>query len=305
MASHCELMKDGLVRFCYECERFPCERLKRLDKRYSTKYGMSMIENLNYIKQHGLDSFLSAQEKRWKCKVCGEATCCHTHSCLSCEDDLKISNAALEDVFTHKTEHYCAEVRMRHKNGSWVWVLDNGKVLEWTDEGKPLIVAGTHIDITNQKEAQLRAEKSEQNLSQIIENSINLIYRIDLNGNFTYISSTWHKRMGHDVKAATGSSFRPFIHPDDLPRVNSFFEVIKETGQNQELGKYRLRHKDGTRHYFESTASPIFENEQVIGFSGIARDITELVKTSTELTKKTKSWSAFSPSVSISSASPI
>jgi len=88
MASHFDLMKDGLVRFCYECESFPCERLKRLDKRYSTKYSMSMIENLNYIKQHGLNSFLSAQEKRWKCKVCGEATCCHTHSCLSCDDDL-------------------------------------------------------------------------------------------------------------------------------------------------------------------------------------------------------------------------
>lgn len=209
------------------------------------------------------------------------------------EEDLKISNAALEDVFTHKTSHYCAEVRMRHKNGSWVWVLDNGKVLEWTDEGKPLIVAGTHIDITNQKEAQLRAEKSEQNLSQIIENSINLIYRIDLNGNFMYISSTWHKRMGHDVNASIGSSFRPFIHPDDLPRVNSFFEVIKETRRHQELGKFRLLQNDGTWHYFESTASPIFENEQVIGFSGIARDITELVKTSTELTKKNEELERF------------
>ena len=88
VASYCELMKDGLVRFCYECERFPCERLKRLDKRYSTKYGMSMIGNLNYIKKHDLDPFLSAQEKRWRCKVCGEATCCHTHSCLNCNDDL-------------------------------------------------------------------------------------------------------------------------------------------------------------------------------------------------------------------------
>ncbi len=182
---------------------------------------------------------------------------------------------------------------MRHKNGSWVWVLDNGKVLEWTEDGKPLIVAGTHIDITNQKEAQLRAEKSEQNLSQIIENSINLIYRIDLNGNFTYISSAWHKRMGHDNKAAIGSSFRPFIHPDDLPRVNSFFEIVKETRRYQELEKYRLRHNDGTWHYFESTASPIFENERVIGFSGIARDITGLVEATTELTRKKEELERF------------
>ena len=62
MASHCNLMKDGLVRFCYECERFPCERLKRLDKRYSTKYGMSMIENLIILKS--MVSILFCQRRR-------------------------------------------------------------------------------------------------------------------------------------------------------------------------------------------------------------------------------------------------
>ncbi|HPV70012.1 MAG TPA: DUF3795 domain-containing protein [Bacilli bacterium] len=87
MASHCELLKNGLVRFCYECDKFPCARLKRLDKRYRDKYAMSMIENLNRIKEYGIDSFLLDQEKRLKCPDCDEVKCCHTHSCLNCDPE--------------------------------------------------------------------------------------------------------------------------------------------------------------------------------------------------------------------------
>ena len=46
MKEHCDLVGKGLVRFCYECQNFPCRRLKALNKRYQTKYHMSMIENL-------------------------------------------------------------------------------------------------------------------------------------------------------------------------------------------------------------------------------------------------------------------
>jgi diguanylate cyclase (GGDEF)-like protein len=43
---------------------------------------------------------------------------------------------------------------MRHKNGSWIWVLDRGKVATWAENGKPLIMSGTHQDITDQKLAE-------------------------------------------------------------------------------------------------------------------------------------------------------
>jgi hypothetical protein len=45
--------------------KFPCERLKRLDKRYREKYGMSEIENLRFIQEKGIGSFLGHEEKRW------------------------------------------------------------------------------------------------------------------------------------------------------------------------------------------------------------------------------------------------
>ena len=58
MKKTCDLLGKGLVRFCYECGDFPCRRLKALDKRYRTKYHMSMIENLEFIREHGIERFL-------------------------------------------------------------------------------------------------------------------------------------------------------------------------------------------------------------------------------------------------------
>ncbi|MFC1789726.1 DUF3795 domain-containing protein [Patescibacteria group bacterium] len=50
------------ICFCSnKCEKYPCRRLKILDKRYRTKYGMSMIENLMFIKKHGINKFLKQQ----------------------------------------------------------------------------------------------------------------------------------------------------------------------------------------------------------------------------------------------------
>ncbi len=76
MADKCDLVGKGLIYFCYECDDYPCKRLKALDKRYRTKYHMSMIDNLNYIKEHGMDKFLESQSKQWACLKCGENICC-------------------------------------------------------------------------------------------------------------------------------------------------------------------------------------------------------------------------------------
>lgn len=84
MKKTCDLLGKGLVRFCYECADFPCRRLKALDKRYRTKYHMSMIENLEFIREHGIERFLRQEESKWRCPECGETLCCHNGLCLNC-----------------------------------------------------------------------------------------------------------------------------------------------------------------------------------------------------------------------------
>ena len=70
--------------FCYDCKDFPCDKLNHLDKRYRTKYHMSMIENLKFIQTNGISQFLKQEEERWKCPDCGGVICCHNGICYSC-----------------------------------------------------------------------------------------------------------------------------------------------------------------------------------------------------------------------------
>jgi hypothetical protein len=72
-------------RFCYDCEDFPCDRLVHLDKRYRTKYGMSMIENLASIQKDGISQFLKKEDERWKCPICGGVICVHNRMCYACD----------------------------------------------------------------------------------------------------------------------------------------------------------------------------------------------------------------------------
>ena len=81
---NCEMLKNTGSRFCFACGSFPCARIRNLDKRYRTKYGMSMIENLNNIKLTGIRKFIRDEKDKWACKVCGSTICVHRSNCLVC-----------------------------------------------------------------------------------------------------------------------------------------------------------------------------------------------------------------------------
>ena len=87
MGHKCELLAKGSIRFCLECGNYPCKALKYLDKRYRTKYHMSMIENLEFIKEHGMEGFLKKEEEKWRCKECNGSICCHNGLCMNCDFD--------------------------------------------------------------------------------------------------------------------------------------------------------------------------------------------------------------------------
>lgn len=63
---NCEVIKNKNWKYCSpNCDKFPCERLKKLDKRYKTKYTMSMIENLQFIENNGIRKFLQYEKEKW------------------------------------------------------------------------------------------------------------------------------------------------------------------------------------------------------------------------------------------------
>ena len=80
----CEFFQKTNSGFCSQCKKFPCARLKQLDKRYRTKYGMSMIENLENIRKLGIRKFLQNKKERWACSERGGTICVHKGFCCSC-----------------------------------------------------------------------------------------------------------------------------------------------------------------------------------------------------------------------------
>lgn len=82
---NCETAINKKLTYCYHCESYPCKSIKHIDKRYRTKYSMSMIENFEFIKHSGIREFLLNEEKKWTCPECGQILCAHRPRCLSCQ----------------------------------------------------------------------------------------------------------------------------------------------------------------------------------------------------------------------------
>jgi hypothetical protein len=81
---NCKLVRNGKIKYCFECNDFPCKHVKHLDKRYRTRYNMSMIENLVNIKNFGIRNFLKNEKNKWTCPLCGGTICVHKGYCSVC-----------------------------------------------------------------------------------------------------------------------------------------------------------------------------------------------------------------------------
>ena len=80
-----ELLAKNTIEFCFQCERYPCERLERLDQRYRRTYGVSPIQNLEEIRRGSPEAFLRTQQQRNRCAQCGGPLSVHNKKCFACE----------------------------------------------------------------------------------------------------------------------------------------------------------------------------------------------------------------------------
>jgi PAS domain S-box-containing protein len=124
-----------------------------------------------------------------------------------------------------------------------------------------------------QQEDALR--KSEEKYRLLIENSHDIIYTLNLDGVFTFVSPSWTTLLGHPVDQVVGQPFQQFIHPDDLAECMARVRSAIETGHRQEGIEYRVRHIDGS-WYWHATSAVLLKDQAgaVVGCEGAARDIT-------------------------------
>ena len=96
-------------------------------------------------------------------------------------DDAAATARALNDHLENKTPFYQAEYRSLTKSGQYIWILDTGKVMEFDNDGKPLRIVGTNIDITSKKENEIILQQNlwQQELLSDIALGINSLDNFD------------------------------------------------------------------------------------------------------------------------------
>lgn len=85
-------------------------------------------------------------------------------------DDLLLAKELLHQHFSGTLKSYSCEIRLRHRDGHWVWVLSSGKVSAWVAQGQPRRVSGIQLDITVQKTLQFELHQNNQVMQSILAN---------------------------------------------------------------------------------------------------------------------------------------
>ena len=70
---------------CHGCDEFPCKAIKRLDKNYRTRYGMSLLQNSLFAKEHGTAALLERHKREFACPVCNGVISLHDARCSQCQ----------------------------------------------------------------------------------------------------------------------------------------------------------------------------------------------------------------------------
>ena len=194
-----------------------------------------------------------------------QPTTIETWQSLAHPEDLKTCTKHLEKHFSGETDTYECQFRMKHKKGHWIWVFDKGKVFEKTPDGKPLLMYGTHQDMTKQKEAS-------EELERFFSINLDLLCIADMDGNFIKINKAWETILGFKVEELEKRKFLDFVHPDDMENtINALSELDKQKLVTNFVNRYRT--KDGTYRYIEWHSRPYGKF-----IYAAARDITERIK---------------------------
>jgi len=171
--------------------------------------------------------------------------------------------------------YYNETYRVQHKNGTYLWVLEEAKLIE-DEQGNPLDIVGYWSDVTIQKQAEIELLKSEEKYRTILENIEERYFEVDLKGNFTFFNDSLAESLGYSKAELMGMNNRHYMDEINAKEVFSAFSQVYRTNISIKSLNVEVIRKDGTKRFHENSVSLLHDSQsEPIGFSGIARDITE------------------------------
>ncbi len=178
------------------------------------------------------------------------------------------------------------EWRVCRPDGSVRWLMSRASpVLD--DHGRPVRHLGIAVDITERKEVENQLRRSEEGHRLLLEHIHDVVFVLDPQGRFTYLSPSWTRLLGHPLQAALQHPFQAFVHPEDVPACEALLAAALGGLEPLPEVDYRCLHGDGSWRWLNATVSALKDSEgRMVGLQGSARDITEWKRSEADLLRE-------------------
>ncbi len=195
---------------------------------------------------------------------------------LAHPEDLRRATRVLQNHLQGTTPQYEAEMRLRHRDGHWVWVMTRGKVTARDAQGQPQLVAGTHLDISGRK----RVEQDLRNNEAVLEQAGRIAglgaWQLELRPQRLHWSAQMFRI--HDLDPASPQpnpeEALRFFDAETRAQINTATQALVSEGTPQDL-ELRLLTARGREIWVRSVTQPEFEGGRVVRIVGTLQDITE------------------------------
>ncbi len=118
-------------------------------------------------------------------------------------------------------------------------------------------------------------DENEKRLTALLENSLDLLVLLDVEGNILYQNQAILRTLGYHPAEIIGTSILEYVHPDDIPLAVQLFRDVVKSDDQIVLTEVRFRHKDGSYRWLEAAGSNALHVPGVNALVGNYRDITE------------------------------